>query len=571
MSETERVTVRLPKHFEPAKHGAQLIGQITKRHGEGFEIETVNLAAGEATAVRAGTITEVVTTGDSQTKSVKLARTVKPSDGEKLAAKFSDQYGQGWEMTRFEPFLGRAVLTKMDPEVSQCRRAVASALGCKPWDLQVRARRDGGYDLQLPNGYMPSKHEGKLEEVATDVVGRFGWFVKTDPLKLTASILPGVPPTFPELLPAPMGERRPFEHWDSKAFLIPLGQKLSEPGSGEVEEFALDMNAGAHTQLAGLSGAGKSVLINTFIAQWLSRSAELVIIDLPTKSVDFEWCKDFVRPGGWGCSSDAEAATAIRLVLDEGERRAAVLKDAGVNNWRVLPREKALAPLVVVVDELTGLYALESVPKVTKNSPDLLVEMAEAAEQTNFFKELLKSGVKRVAAELRFAGVFLFIATQVASSGTGIPPALRTNLHHKILLGSKPTEGNRRLILSDPDRVPKIPDHIRDDRKASMGVGVAEPEGAEPTVFKGYFASDQQYRDWLERIGVPKPGNPHPTSQQMALIDSSLTEAGDEVARHREQMPDPGAHLAGESLGADGKPLKGAARAAKLSVGNGHQ
>ena len=39
------------------------------------------------------------------------------------------------------------------------------------------------------------------------------------------------------------------------------------------------------------------------IAGSLAAGAELAILDLPSKSVDFLWCKPFVRPGGWGCDS----------------------------------------------------------------------------------------------------------------------------------------------------------------------------------------------------------------------------------------------------------------------------
>jgi hypothetical protein len=115
----------------------------------------------------------------------------------------------------------------------------------------------------------------------------------------------------------------------------------------------------------------------------------------------------------------------------------------------------------VIVDELTGLFALEAVPKAGKDAPQLLRDMADEANRTNLFKEILKNGIKRVAAELRFTGVFLTLATQVASANTGIDPSLRTNLHHKLIMGAKPTEGNRRLVFSDPDRVPLVPENVR--------------------------------------------------------------------------------------------------------------
>jgi hypothetical protein len=92
---------------------------------------------------------------------------------------------------------------------------------------------------------------------------------------------------------------------------------------------------------------------------------------------------------------------AIRLIMEEGERRSAHIKTHGVNDWKLLPKNAALKPLVVIVDELTGLFALEAVPKAGKDAPQLLKDMADEANRTNLFKEILKNGIKRVAAELR--------------------------------------------------------------------------------------------------------------------------------------------------------------------------
>jgi hypothetical protein len=565
-SSTERIRVKLPANFDPARHMGQLMKKVTEAHGEGFEIDSI--VDGEAVATRQVTITEVRQGEKSQTQEVRLPRTVKPTDGEKMAVKLADQHGDGWEMTKFEPYLGKAVLTKLTPETARCRGAAALALGVKPWEVQVAPRKDGGFDLELPRTYMPSKHYSKLEEVATGVVGNDGWYVRVNAQKLTASIIPSAPPTFPGMIPTPMDSVVKFDHTNKETFKIPLGMKLPAAGETVGETFALDMNAGAHAQLGGISGGGKTVLLNCYLATWLAKGAELAIIDLPTKSADFEWCKDFVRPGGWGCASPAQSAVAIRLIMDEGERRSAHIKAHGVNDWKLLPKNAALKPLVVIVDELTGLFALEAVPKAGKDAPQLLKDMADEANRTNLFKEILKNGIKRVAAELRFTGVFLMLATQVASANTGIDPSLRTNLHHKLLMGAKPTEGNRRLVFSDPERVPLVPENVRTDGGASRGVGSTEPEGDEPSVFKSYYATVTEYRAWLEKLGVPKTGQPEPTKAQMAQLEDAFepAEDQDDIATRRAAMRDPMADLMGDSgLDENGRSLKGAALAASQS------
>ncbi|MCB0906940.1 MAG: hypothetical protein KDB63_07470 [Nocardioidaceae bacterium] len=67
-------------------------------------------------------------------------------------------------MTSFEPFLGKATLTRLNDDEARCRRVLAVALGVKPWDVQVKSTPDGGYEVGLPRTYV--KHDTKLDENA---------------------------------------------------------------------------------------------------------------------------------------------------------------------------------------------------------------------------------------------------------------------------------------------------------------------------------------------------------------------------------------------------------------------
>lgn len=567
-SSVERRHIDLPVGFDPRKHQTRMEKVIAEKFGDGWEIESMDSSSIIVTRMVA--ITQVEAQADGDSMNVRLPRSTKPNDGEKVAAQMADAH-PGFEMTQFDPYLGWAVLSRMAPTEIRARGVLATALGCKPWEVQVQTRKGGGFLVALPKTYVPSKHDGKLDEAATTSIGQPGWYLRTNAKDLTTEIIPAEPPTFPGAIPTPMPKQvAPFDHTNKDHFQIALGWELPDPGQKTHDIFSLNLDAGAHSQIVGTSGSGKSVTINCYIAQWLSRGAELVIIDLPAKSADFEWCKKYVRPGGWGCDGPDEAATAIELVMQEGQRRAKLIKEAGVTEWKDLPKGKGLKPLVVVVDELTGLYAMEKVPKTSKNSPPKLFEIAEEAERVNFAKELLKKGISRAAAELRFTGVFLLLATQMASVSTGIDTALRINLHQKILLGAKPTEGNRKLVFSDIERVPTVPDNVTNDPKASRGVGSIEPEGNVPTVFKSYFATVEQYLAWLDGLGVPVPGNPEPTRKQISdlmgedtMVDQDAQR--EEMIERRRSMPDPVASIGGDADW-DGKPLKGAALAAAQSA-----
>lgn len=263
---TERVTITLPAGFDVNRHTQALVKLVAEKHGDGFEIDHIDPVGMTATASRQATITEVTarpkTIGGSKSEradsfEVRLPKGTKPSDGDRISAKMADQY-EGFYVTTFEPFLGKAVLTRLDDSTARCRGAVSVALGVKPWDVQVSPRRGGGFDLVLPRTYVPSKHDDKLAEVATQIVGVEGWYVDTNPAKLTATIHPGEPPTFAPVLPYPFEK---LKNADPTKLLI--GRALSDRADRDGYDAYIDFEQAAHTQVSGTSGSGKASLLTT--------------------------------------------------------------------------------------------------------------------------------------------------------------------------------------------------------------------------------------------------------------------------------------------------------------------
>lgn len=517
---TERITIRLPAGFEPARHGKALAKLIDDKYGEGFEVEHIDPVKGTATATRQAAITEVTAGQDSgpepESFDVKLARGAKPSDGDRVSTKLEDQY-PGFYVTSFEPFLGKATLTKLDEASARCRGAVAASLSVKPWQVQVTPRSDGGFDLSLPQSYLPSKHDEKLEEVATAVVGEFGWTVQTNPQKLAASIVPGLPPTFPGVIPYPLKElaKAPRDR-------VQLGWRLAKPGHDDGEPLWLDFDSAPHSQISGTSGSGKSVLLNSLVTSALAGGTEVAVLDLPHKAVDFFWMRDFCRPGGWGCDSLRHTVASITMLYKEGERRANLIAKHGVTKWIELPPKAQFPPILILVDEVTGLIQLDDVPKGLPKEHPLVTE----AQEANLLRQTLLGYLKKIAAEMRFVGLRLVLSSQVSSTNTGVPTSLRMNLANKVLMGSNPTSNNRKLSLSDPTSVPEVPANVREDEKASRGVGVAEMEAQAPSVFKSYYASADDYRECLLAIGVKTRTDYSPTQSEVNRYTPSLDDGG---------------------------------------------
>jgi hypothetical protein len=516
---TEKVTVKLPDGFDARVHLTKLERMIADKYGEGFEIDVIDPVNRTAVATRHVNITSVSAavgaTGDL--REVNLPKGTKPSDGERLAAKLSEEYPDH-AMVKFEPFLRRAILAPMDAATRRARDAISVALSVKPWDVGIEPRPDGGYDIILPRTYVPSKHDDKLDEVATAVIGREGWYVDANAQTLKASFIPADPPTFPPAIKHPLkgGDGTLIMANDNWAN-VPIGMTLARPGDDVGHVLAANLFVTPHGLISGTTNSGKGVAIMALLSGALSNGWEISIVDGVKGGVDFVDFEPFVRKSGWG-DDLTSACCVIAMIYQEGVRRKHLIKQHEVQKWTQLPASEKIRPLLLVVDEMTSLIAAEPMPKgVSKDNP-LVAEIA----LRNLTKATILNNIGKIARELRFTGISLICATQVASTETGIPTELRGNLGARILLGAITTDNNRRLALNGADAVPKVPLNIAEDSDAKRGVGVYEFEGQESGVLKTYFATPPEYAKWLRSLDIPTTKFARPSSAEIAKYTPSL-------------------------------------------------
>lgn len=558
----DRVRVKLPPGFDERRHLTALIQKVTQVHGPGYELDSIDPAEGVAHLSRQAAVTSVsVSTLENNSFDVKLQRGTKPADGDKIATKLADQYAEyKVVMTKFEPFLGRATLSKLDDDSLRARGAFAVALGCKEWDIQIKKRTDGGFELELPKTYVPSRHDVKLEEVATMVIGRIGWRVKVDANTLKAQVIPGDPPLFPGAVGYPMKKLGKKDGWDFTRF----GVQLPESGVGTGPEIGVDWTQSAWLLLGGTPGSGKSVTLNALVAQQTAAGAQLVVVDEKSKAVDFLWCKEFVRPGGWGCDSEAHAVATLAMVYEEGQRRAKILEEKGVVNWLDLPEDERFQPIFIVVDEVSALLVQDPVPKGVPKDHPIVVEINDL----NFKRALLGRFINKIIAEQRFVGVRMVLSTQVTNAQTGLPPSLKNKIGHRVLQGTNPSKPARTQSFNDEAAVPMVPEHVRASGNGARGVGAADLEGMAPVIYKSYFAPTKEYKAALQALKVPTTDRPAPTPEEVAKYAPSLEdsdESMEDVEREflGETMPSGKRAPAPEPVyGADGKRLRGAAAGA---------
>ncbi|WP_159599145.1 FtsK/SpoIIIE domain-containing protein [Agromyces humi] len=519
-SKIEQATLKLPANFDKDKHAKALDKWVLSELGEGWSVDHANIVDGTVTATRQVQITEIEhgTGKQAHSKEVTLARGTKPTDGDRVAARLESQY-DGYRLTKFEPYLGWARLTKMTDDAVRARGALAQVLGVKPWEVQVADRVGGGFNVELPSSkYSSAKHDEKLQATVESDIGREGWYIKTNPQKLTAEIIPSDPPTFPAMIPYPIAGLSKLDR-----DFTPFGVKLPGPGEEAGELAGIDWVSQAFGIVAGTPGAGKSVTLNGLIAGALASGSLLALVDLPEKSVDFHHYRDMCAPNFWGCESLAAAVTTMSLIYEEGKRRADILAQEGVVNWLELPKAKQFEPILTVVDEVSGLLVTDKIPAGIPKDHPLAVEVAEE----NLLKVALASLISKIISQQRFVGMRMILSTQVQNNNTGIGPSLKAKVGHKILQGSNPSKQARSQAYNDETAVPQIPANIRADARVAKGVGAAELEGSEPFVYKSFYASASDYRQALLALGVPTTENWAPTAAQIDQFAPRLESESD--------------------------------------------
>lgn len=578
----ERITVKLPAGFDPARHAKALPAAVAKSRGDGgWEIESIDTNVGTATLTRQAVVMEVRegTDADPEAFEIRLPVGTRPADGDKVAARQSDAH-PGYHLVRFEPHVGKAILAKLTDDELRCRGSIANALGVKPWEVDVKKRMDGGFAVQLPGVYTPSKHDEKLQEVAETIIGKLGWYFTVDPKTLVAQVIPADPPTFEPLYrfdfasaPASSGASLP----DKERFSLPLGVSLGRPGKRNAA-LTMDLSDTVGTLLVGLAGSGKSTAVQSVIFNALARGFRLALINTIDKKTDMEWAKPFVEPHMWGCESVAESVVVAKLVNEEGARLGELLAEHGVAKWQDLPAsvkfQRENMPLLLVADELAALLTADPLPPGLPREVKALPEFVEM-QQNLLESKLLATTLSLGPSLYRAAGNRFIFLTQQPNERYGFSTKLKGNLPHRVMLGVGASRAEKGHAFRTPEKVPDVPEWISSDDSRARGVGVAHMDGQGPAVFKGFWASLDDYLDAMKCLGLPTTSDPRPTAEQVSRMVPRI-DAGDELDEDdepltagEERLPSgkPISSLPPEfgpiaTYGADGRKLKGAAAAA---------
>ncbi len=206
---------------------------------------------------------------------------------------------------------------------------------------------------------------------------------------------------------------------DSNAFRASkskLSFGLGKDISGE--PYVIDLARMPHLLVAGSTGSGKSVSINSMICSILfkatSEEVRFLMIDPKMLELsDYEGIPHLLLPV---VTNPKKAAAALQWLVDEMERRYTVLAEKGVRNIEQYHQrvEKELKEKGKVYkrkgDSLEGNE--EKAPEVLEKIPYIVVVIDELADLMMVSSRDVEESITRLAQMSRAVGIHLLLATQ---------------------------------------------------------------------------------------------------------------------------------------------------------------
>lgn len=444
------------------------------------------------------------------------------------------------------------------------RQQFAAALNVDPWMIRVMKTTEGGWKIKLDRSipYRESKY-GKALQEAVETVGKEGWFFRADAASGVIMVYPGNPPTFPPTIPYPSNVVPNLKN-------IPFGMKLPDAGRETGDVLSVNFKTGPGILVAAATNNGKSVVINNIIAGALMAGAELVVCNTLSKSVDFECWRDWVVK--WGCDSPEAAAASLKWIMNECDRRSAIIREHKVENWWGLPEDvrRDMPFIFLACDELAQWAGSVTIPKADKNSP---VRIAKEYDAT--IHAVCQDLILKIVQTARSNGVGFLFAAQSVRLQDGLDPGVRTNLTTVISPGRRLDETIEKL-LGGKALLPKYPGYIK--KPNSIGVGYTCVSGDFPCIYKGFYgeADGKSHSQILsEKVRQVRPVEHDENRGRwswrdiLALVPEAAGKPddgtmGDGMADD-DSFPTDGFGVDGRDVADADAPLKGAAAAAHAS------
>ena len=275
----------------------------------------------------------------------------------------------------------------------------------------------------------------------------------------------------------------------------PLAMVLGKDIAGD--PVVVDLGKMPHLLVAGTTGSGKSVGVNTMIVSLLYKSTpeDVRMIMIDPKMLELSVYEGIPHLLSEVVTDMKDAANALRWCVGEMERRYKVMSAVGVRNLKgynkkVLAAIEAGEPLIDPTWQPND--GMDQTPPMLEKLPSIVVIVDEFADMMMIVGKKVEELIARIAQKARAAGIHLILATQRPSVDviTGLIKAnIPTRMAFQVSSGL-----NSRTIL----------DQQGAEQLLGMGDMLYLPPGTGvPTRVHGAFVDDHEVhavvKDWKSR------------------------------------------------------------------------
>lgn len=243
-----------------------------------------------------------------------------------------------------------------------------------------------------------------------------------------------------------------------------------------------------HLLIAGATGSGKSVCMNSIITSLLLRTKpdEVKMLLIDPKKVEFTPYHDIPHLIGPVISDPAKASAALKVIVQMMDERYNIFSSCGVRNIEVF-NEKVKAQ--------GGKPGPDGSP-APKLMPYIVVIIDELADLMSVAGKEVESSIQRITQLARAAGIHLIVATQRPSVDV-ITGLIKANIPSRIAFAVSSATDSRTIL-----------DHAGAERLLGYGDMLYMPIGMNaPIRVQGVFVTDEEVQritDDVKKNGVPE-------------------------------------------------------------------
>lgn len=254
-----------------------------------------------------------------------------------------------------------------------------------------------------------------------------------------------------------------------------------------------------HCLVAGTTGSGKSVLINTFITNLLFRNSpeELKLILVDPKRVELTSYNGLPHLLTPVINEPEKILSALKWAMAEMDRRYKLFQSVGVRN-------------IVGYNEMSGFQAL----------PNIVIFIDELADLMMFAPVEVEDAITRIAQLARATGIHLVVATQRPSVDV-ITGLIKANIPCRIAFNVSSMIDSR--VIIDQPGAEKL-----------LGRGdmlFLPPDAAKPMRIQGVYVSDAEINNlikYLKDLGVGPQYTAEVTEMPIGRIGGKGGDGGDQ-------------------------------------------